>query len=461
MKAEQETIMANTVGSQVKQVGEAVNRYISIRYDKLSTLTSSSSQSSDPGPRICNTNSCEITYQTLISEGFLPASYIGINAQKSTYKIILRRDGIAPNYVINGLVTTTSAWSEGGKTRYDLLGKAMWAAEIDSGVTQSAIKASGYQGQWSETSATYNNITATGLLAYRVGYDSSMYSFYLRRDGTLPMTGELNMGNRSIINAADITASGRVVSGEFQSTGNTSVGGRLIVVGSSSLSGDTTIGKNLAVGGNTQVSGTINAVGTLSGATVSSSGETYTNGWFRTMGDGGIYFQKYGGGWNMTDVNTIQAYAGKNISIVAGIYGSYIHSSGNIVSAGQVTGDTVVSGGRTQVGEYLQINGQAQQGGACSPNGLIGRTLNGNIISCVNGGWKSPNGGLKRIFIRVNGSCFVPNSDTGECSCPGGITGQYGYLSGTIIAQYNNSQCSGGQNTHCTNNYRELYACKT
>lgn len=49
MKNEQEVAIANTVGSQIKQVGEAVNRYISIRYDKLSTLTSSTSQSNVRG----------------------------------------------------------------------------------------------------------------------------------------------------------------------------------------------------------------------------------------------------------------------------------------------------------------------------------------------------------------------------------------------------------------------------
>nr|WP_206428382.1 prepilin-type cleavage/methylation domain-containing protein [Pectobacterium versatile] len=31
MKSDQENIMANTVGAQMKQMGEAVNRYISIR----------------------------------------------------------------------------------------------------------------------------------------------------------------------------------------------------------------------------------------------------------------------------------------------------------------------------------------------------------------------------------------------------------------------------------------------
>ncbi|MCD3127347.1 prepilin-type cleavage/methylation domain-containing protein, partial [Salmonella enterica subsp. enterica serovar Enteritidis] len=84
---------------QMKQVGEAVNRYISIRYNKLSTLSSSRSQSSDPGPRTCTANGCEITYQTLVNESLLPSTYAGVNAQKSSYKILLKRSGVSPNYV--------------------------------------------------------------------------------------------------------------------------------------------------------------------------------------------------------------------------------------------------------------------------------------------------------------------------------------------------------------------------
>lgn len=142
MKTEQDTALANAVGSQMKQMGEAVNRYISIRYDKLSTLSSSSNQTSAPGPRTCTANGCEITYQTLINEGLLPATYTGTNAQKSSYKIMLKRSGIAPNYVINGLITTTNGWSDSGKVRYDLLGRAMQSAGVDSGMTRTSTIAS-------------------------------------------------------------------------------------------------------------------------------------------------------------------------------------------------------------------------------------------------------------------------------------------------------------------------------
>ncbi|EAA2596838.1 shufflon system plasmid conjugative transfer pilus tip adhesin PilV [Salmonella enterica subsp. enterica] len=380
MKSEQENIIAQAVGEQIKQIGEAVNRYISIRYDKLSTLSSSSSQSSDPGPRACSANGCEITFQTLINEGLLPPSYTGINAYKSSYKILLKRSGNAPNYVINGLITTAVPWMEGNKTRYDLLGKAMQAAGIDSGMTQSATLASGYSGSWSEKSENYPSVNKTGLLAYRVGYDSSMYSVYLRRDGTLPMTGSLNMGNQDINNARNITAAGTTTSGILHSTGDTTIGG------------------------NAQVNGDINSNKTVSGTTVSSRGETYTKNWFRTLGDGGIYFQKYGGGWNMSDTATINAFGGKNVQTTAGLYGGYVKSTGNIDANGTVNAQYVwASGnlnsnyvhsngnidanGRMNAGEFVYINGQARQGWGCSPNGLQGRTADGAILSCVNGVW--------------------------------------------------------------------------
>ncbi|ESD46216.1 type II secretion system protein, partial [Escherichia coli] len=134
MRNDQEAVLADNVGTQIKQLGEAVNRYISIRYDKISTLSSSNNQSSDPGPRTCSAAGCEITYQTLINEGLLPAGYTGTNAQKASYKIVLKRSGTAPNYVINGLITTASPWEEGGRIRYDLLGKAVQAAGVDGGM---------------------------------------------------------------------------------------------------------------------------------------------------------------------------------------------------------------------------------------------------------------------------------------------------------------------------------------
>ena len=73
MRNNQEAVLAENVGTQIKQLGEAFNRYISIRYDKVSTLSSTNNQSSDIETRICTANGCEIKYQTLINEGLFPA----------------------------------------------------------------------------------------------------------------------------------------------------------------------------------------------------------------------------------------------------------------------------------------------------------------------------------------------------------------------------------------------------
>lgn len=370
MKSEQETAMANAVGSQIKQLGEAANRYISVRYDKLSTLSNSAGTGIDPGPRTCSGDSCEITYQTLINEGLLPSTYTGNNVNKSSYKIILKRDGTSPNYTINGLIVTSSAWKNGSKIRYDLLGKAMMAAGIDSGMTKSATVASGYGGQWSEKSSDFNNITAEGLLAYRVGYDSSMYSVYLRRDGTLPMTGNLNMGGQNIYNVKNITASGELSIG-----GDSSLSGVLSVSGNTTINGVLRVENNIAYLKRLNVNGT----STLTGKVTASGGIETTN-----------LTAKY-------NVNSDNIRADSNFSA-----GKTITSEGTIIASGNIKGLTIESTGRITVGEYAQIIGIASLGASCDSNGLQGRTSAGQLLSCISGVWSSTTS-LKRMVFIISG----------------------------------------------------------
>jgi len=239
MRTEQEQVLANAVGQQIKQVGEAVNGYINIRYDKIALLSNASGNGTDPGPRNCNTASsiCTITYQTLINEGLLPTTYSSKNSFGSDYTIQLKRSGISPNYIVDGMIMTNSAWIEGGHIRYDMLGRAMMSAGVDSGVTKSNTSINGYSNGWNYNNSAFSVISKPGTLGYRVGYNSSMYSVYLRRDGTLPMTGNLNMGGQNIINSNNITAAGTVTSQSLKTTGNTNVGGNLAVTGGTTLSG--------------------------------------------------------------------------------------------------------------------------------------------------------------------------------------------------------------------------------
>ncbi|EOD4069161.1 TPA: shufflon system plasmid conjugative transfer pilus tip adhesin PilV [Yersinia enterocolitica] len=361
MKTEQENTLASAVGQQMKQMGEAVNGYINIRYDKLSTLSNAAGNGSDPGPRTCSGSVCEITYTTLINEGLLPSTFTGLNAQKSAYKILLKRDGISPNYVVNGLITTTLPWSEGTKIRYDLLGKAMISAGVDSGMTKSATVASGYEGQWSEKTSDFRNITAEGLLAYRTGFNSAMYTVYLRRDGTLPMTGDLNMGGKSIGNAKNITASGTGDFGGDISSAENITASKDINAGHW-LSARNDYGNKIMIGGDS------------TGGDYDFVFEPTTNntvGFFSTGGATPFSFNFRG------SINALNAQGSQRGVSINGTTGE-ITTSGNISSKGNLSTDGV-----------LQLGQVNTAGAACKNNGDVSRNATGAILSCQSGIWRS------------------------------------------------------------------------
>lgn len=447
MKVEQEDLVAKTAGEQIKQLGEAVNGYISMRYDKLSTLTSSSNQSSDPGPRNCNSTGCEIDFHTLINEGLLPTSYNGNNIYKSPYKIILKREGTAPNYVINGLITTSSAWIEGGHIRYDLLGKAMQVAGVDSGITKDATSVAGFQSQWKEQNTAFSNITRYGLLAFRVGYNSALYAIYLRRDGTLPMTGNLNMGGNDINNVKNITAAG---------TGN--FGGNITTAGSVTATGQV-IARNgygdvIRFGGDadgndyeirldngskplsifspnaanytTVLNVYKNAVVQQRLATNGLNPNDLPSGWAGGLRTYDVYAAGTVGAGSGGSVNAYMnssgnIYASNDVNVGHQVNAQYVWASGNLNSNYIHSNGNIDADGRLNAGEFLYINGKANVGANCSPNGLQGTDSTGLLLSCVGGKWVKTSG-TAGFFTKNQGSCLVKNPDTNACSCPSGTT---------------------------------------
>ncbi|HBY9539985.1 TPA: pilus assembly protein PilV [Klebsiella aerogenes] len=435
MKNEQETLKAAAVGNQIKQVGDAVNRYISIRYDRLAASLNAAGTGSDPGPRTCSANGvCSITVQTLINEGLLPSTYNGVNAQKSSYRIVLARSGTTPNYVVNGVITTSLPWVEGGKTRYDLLGKAMQAAGIDSGMTKSKTVASGYQGAWSEQATNFANIDNTGLLVYRAGYDSAMYSVYLRRDGTLPMTGDLNMGGGDIVNSNNITAAGTVNGKNIISSGGTSVGENLSVNGTTSLKGATTVSGDFNANGTTTINGTttVNAPLFVWNQIVAS----------RIHSNGNIEGQSL----NLTYGATMKSSLMVGRFDVADDKAGWIQASGDIKS---VNGDLY--------GKKLHVGAVGVEGASCNGvNEGIGtyvRDNKGYLLNCVNKVWTlyTPPA-VSGLYVKSDDKCSFPNRATGSCSCSAGLTD-------IVINTTSESICSGGQNTHCTYYYTYFHAC--
>ncbi|EPK5560835.1 shufflon system plasmid conjugative transfer pilus tip adhesin PilV [Klebsiella pneumoniae] len=445
LRNEQEKYLASATGEQMKQMGEAVNRYISVRYDKLSTLSSSMSQTSDPGPRYCTESGCEITYKTLINEGLLPPSFSGVNAQKSTYKIYLKRTGITPNYVINGLITTITPWVEGGKIRYDLLGKAMQSAGIDSGMTQSTTLASGYKGSWQETSTDYTSINKVGLLAYRVGYNSSMYSVYLRRDGTLPMTGNLDMGNNSIKNARNGQI-WEIESGYIKNTGDISTR-ELYVTQHANIKWLTAEGysifkSSIEVQGSNHIivkDGSIQSGSLRSFKDMTVGGDLFLQNRLKLLGMEGVVTLGNNAQIQTPDWYTVKISGDKTIQSTGNL-----QSEKNIVAKGNVSGT------------YLQTTSTVVENTSCLSNGLISKDIRGNMMTCINKVWKSPTPlAASGIFVTNSNKyypCSFPNRATGTCSCSPGLTD-------LIINTTSSTQCSGGQNDHCTTSYTYFHAC--
>ncbi|EJX5537237.1 shufflon system plasmid conjugative transfer pilus tip adhesin PilV, partial [Escherichia coli] len=246
--------------------------------------------------------------------------------------------------------------------------------------------------------------------------------------------------------------------GALKTTGNASVASDLSVGGTSTLNGPVNINNNLKVKSDTYLN-------TLSTTGLAKFGSR--------IATNGLNPNDLPAGW-AGGVRTYDLYASGTVGVGTGkTVKAYMNNAGNIYASGNLTAGTIKSNGtiestgRIKAGEYLHLNGQATLNAKCTPNGLVGRDSTGRVLSCVSGKWQTASSdGLKGIFITITDQtsgykCVIPNSDTGACACPGSMyDSRYGFLSGTLIAEYDERRCSGSKNEHCYSNFRRLYACK-
>ena len=66
---------------------------------------------------------------------------------------------------------------------------------------------------------------------------------------------------------------------------------------------------------------------------LATANEVHANGWFRVNGNGGIFWQQHGGGWNMTDNTWVRTFGNKAILATGGVAGA-----GNSVFGNQYGG---------------------------------------------------------------------------------------------------------------------------
>lgn len=133
----------------------------------------------------------------------------------------------------------------------------------------------------------------------------------------------------------------------------------------------------------------LNNAGIVNAKNLNAQGDiTSQDGWLVTQSNKGWLNSTHGGGFYMSDKDWIRAVNNK------GIY-----------TGGTVKGGGLESGGRTTVGEYLQINGVAVENSGCPSNGLLARTINGSPLSCQDGFWRAP----KAMFTQyISGQCQSP-----------------------------------------------------
>ncbi|WP_152601763.1 hypothetical protein [Burkholderia paludis] len=160
----------------------------------------------------------------------------------------------------------------------------------------SAAQIDGYGGVWNAPITTGRSL---GLLGFQAGTGTNLYSVYLRRDGSLPMTGGLNMSDgiiHNINNAGNITGTGQfqstqVVTSYDKSNGNLDMTGTATIIGNANISGGVGAGGRITATGEFYSSTSLQTNGYLN-----AGDNIYGNGYLAVTGKvQGSYMEPTGG----------------------------------------------------------------------------------------------------------------------------------------------------------------------
>lgn len=524
-----ESNQAKAVGEQQRAVGQAFNTYISLRYSDLIShnpaVTGNGDQmpcpdglnqcgdANDPGPRMCSwagggpssqVKYCTITNETLRRNGLVPSSFSGRNAYGSNYVYQIRVNSALSPAQVDGVILTTDAYTVDGEIRYDLLGQAVLSAGADSGMIRSATNSlEGYNGTWREgvnagnANMQYPILTSNtklGLMGYRVGFGTSGYFAYLRADGQIPMTGNLNLDDHDIVNIKDAYAKRVIIEDDspnnnisfgapsspngviLEKVSNGGVPNWLVVRSDSGMristragaagrfeAGDTTVSNlttsNVIAQGTINVGGTTNAV--LGGISAASNikaggqlqGNTLSIGTFTgstpnvantQIQSGAIYF------------NTPAAAADQKGFVFLPATATITSTSNtNMYLDGEFRSKTAVVNEVAQIGNLFirKLTNDPVVGSSCvynsaqSPSasnfvGTLTRAASGELVQCIFssgtpasgiGVWRTMGVGNPETYYSANISTNTSGGTATTISCPAGyrlIDGGYEYVSG-------------------------------
>lgn len=366
IRAETESAQAEAAGRQLEVAGRALNTYMGLAHPHLVAGTSvpGAGTVADPGPRTCTaiTTSqgpgwqCTITTETLQRTGLLPAAFSGVNSFGSNYDFVIRVQGTAPDWRVDGLVRTTRPYMAGGQVRDDLIGQALSRAGSDSGaVVDTGGTINGLSGIWSDSTWGFGT-PAVGMLGYRVGYGAAGFNALLRTDGSNSFTDDLDMGGHDILTVDQVQVSNDFRAAKFRAIDPRS---DAIVLGASNAANQAVLGND----GNR----------------------------LRIQTQGGVQFVDAAG--NGTPLSAGNIDVGSVTAGGAAIFGGAVTARGLATSGGHNMAST---GGISAEGDFVTTEGDFQ-------------TAAGNF-NTTNGNLSAMGGTVYAQDLRIGGSASVGNT---------------------------------------------------
>lgn len=218
---EQKAIRAKAIASGLEVARNAGNDYLASYYGEINKFGSTGAAfGSSTGP-IAVGNPLRPSIDELRQLGKLPAGYTERSLiPNGIYQFFITPTSSScllpstPGAMCNleGMVCINAPLLNNNKIDYIRLGTAMKWLGADGGYAEGrAIQ--GLGGTWRAPNPVSG--TPKGLLCSRFGYSSSTFAQYLRKDGTVAMTGNLNVGNNSVNNVADVNATGTIKADQF------------------------------------------------------------------------------------------------------------------------------------------------------------------------------------------------------------------------------------------------------
>ncbi|MFL9611180.1 hypothetical protein ACKF11_13950 [Methylobacillus sp. Pita2] len=337
--------LAKSQGEQMKVAGKGLYNYALANFNAIVDGTAVAGVANTHAPTVA-----ELKTLGYMESGFNANTFYG-----GTYNFTINKSPATCTTDCNiaGLAYTSTPMRDPIDNQVDatLLGQAINAIGADGGgSTRTPAAINGKAGGW--TSANPAG-AVTGILAMRVGEGSALdLSAYLRRDGTRPMTGNLNMGNQSIENLL-VAISGAACPdiGALATTAN----------------GDVLSCQN----GTWQQQGSAywkDPVGTAAGLPACTMSTIWQTRLITapTVGTKPIPYSCNGSAW---------------VALM-------------IDDAGNLTVPNTVALGK------IQVNDIVAEGSVCATNGLVARDATGLILSCQSGSWKSSGSTTGRFIFQ-------------------------------------------------------------